>query len=120
MGWDEAVRGTMFWNITEILKLHRPSLVILENVAHFVRQDSGNTYQKVEAALESLGCAVEYRQFSPHQFGVPQIRERIYMVGRLGKLGGFEWPQVERLLPTFPSGRCSTRILPMPGNWVSR
>jgi DNA (cytosine-5)-methyltransferase 1 len=83
------------WNITKILKLRRPSLVILENVAHFVRHDSGNTYQRVKAALESLGYAVDYGQFSPHQFGVPQIRGRIYMVGKLGTLGGFDWPKPE-------------------------
>jgi DNA (cytosine-5)-methyltransferase 1 len=95
MGWDDAVRGTVFWNIIEILRLRRPKLVILENVAHFVRHDSGNTYQKVKQALESLGYTVDCRQFSPHQFGVPQIRERIYMVGSLGSLAGFEWPKAE-------------------------
>ena len=95
MGWNDAVRGTVFWNIIEILKLRRPQLVILENVAHFVRHDAGNTYEKVKQALESLGYTVDYHQFSPHQFGVPQIRERIYMVGRLGSLDGFEWPEAE-------------------------
>jgi DNA (cytosine-5)-methyltransferase 1 len=95
MGWNDAVRGTVFWNIVEILRLHRPRLVILENVAHFVRHDSGNTYQKVKQALESVGYAVDCRQFSPHQFGVPQIRERIYMVGCQGSLAGFEWPKLE-------------------------
>lgn len=95
MGWDDAVRGTVFWNIIEILRLRRPKLVILENVAHFVRHDEGNTYQKVKLALESLGYTVDYHQFSPHQFGVPQIRERIYMVGCLGSLEGFEWPKPE-------------------------
>ena len=95
MGWDDAVRGTVFWNIIEILRLRRPKLVILENVAHFVRHDEGNTYQKVKQALESLGYTVDYHQFSPHQFGVPQIRERIYMVGSLGSLKSFEWPKPE-------------------------
>ena len=95
MGWDDAVRGTVFWNIIEILRLRRPKLVLLENVAHFVRHDEGNTYQKVKQALESLGYKVDYHQFSPHQFGVPQIRERIYMVGCLGSLDGFSWPKIE-------------------------
>ena len=95
MGWSDAVRGTVFWNIVEILRLRRPKIIILENVAHFVRHDSGNTYQKVRRALESLGYAVNCRQFSPHQFGVPQIRERIYMVGCLCSLDGFEWPTFE-------------------------
>lgn len=95
MGWDDAVRGTVFWNIIEILRLRRPQLVILENVAHFVRHDSGNTYQKVRQALQSLGYNVDYHQFSPHQFGVPQIRERIYMVGCRSSLNGFSWPTTE-------------------------
>src|ERR1039458_2703530 len=95
MGWNDAVRGTVFWNIIEILRLRRPQLVILENVAHFVRHDAGNTYQKVKQALEDLGYTVDYHQFSPHQFGVPQIRERIYMVGSLGSLNGFAWPDAE-------------------------
>ena len=95
MGWKDAVRGTVFWNIMEIIRLRRPHLIILENVAHFVRHDSGNTYQKVREALEALGYTVEYRQYSPHQFGVPQIRERIYMVCSLGSLNAFEWPDTE-------------------------
>jgi DNA (cytosine-5)-methyltransferase 1 len=97
-GWGDKVRGTVFWNIIETLKLRRPRLVILENVAHFVRHDSGNTYQKVRRALEELGYHVDYRQFSPHQFGVPQIRERIYMVASIASLSGFTWPTAETSL----------------------
>lgn len=93
MGWGDPVRGTVFWNIIEILRLRRPRIVLLENVAHFVRHDSGNTYTKVRASLEGLGYVVDYKQFSPHQFGVPQIRERIYMVGHLGLTHQFPWPQ---------------------------
>lgn len=93
MGWNDAVRGTVFWNIIEILKCRRPNLVILENVAHFVRHDSGNTYARVKQALEDLGYEIDWHQYSPHQFGVPQIRERIYMVGSLTGLGGFKWPR---------------------------
>jgi len=92
MGWNDPIRGTVFWNIVEILKHRKPSLVILENVAHFVRHDSGNTYAKVKQALESQGYKVDWHQFSPHQFGIPQIRERIYMVGALNGLESFNWP----------------------------
>jgi len=94
IGWKDAVRGTVFNNVLNILKVHRTEFVILENVAHFVRHDKGNTYRKVEKALRSLGYSVSVAQLSPHQFGVPQIRERMYMVARLGNLEGFEWPQV--------------------------
>ena len=93
MGWDDAIRGTVFYNIVEILRIHKPKYVILENVAHFVRHDEGNTYSKVKMALEDLGYDVKHAQLSPHKFGVPQIRERMYMVAQLGGLNGFEWPK---------------------------
>jgi len=93
LGWEDAVRGTVFFNIIEILKHHQPKFVILENVAHFVRHDEGNTYTRVRQSLESLGYEVKHAQLSPHKFGVPQIRERMYMVGCLDGLNGFEWPK---------------------------
>ena len=95
MGWRDATRGTVFYNIAEILRVRRPELVVLENVAHFVRHDRGNTYRRVQEALTSLGYDVQVGQLSPHQFGVPQIRERMYMVGRSNGLNGFKWPQPE-------------------------
>jgi DNA (cytosine-5)-methyltransferase 1 len=66
--------------------------VVLENVAHFVKHDKGNTYNKLKNALEDIGYGVKHAQLSPHRFGVPQIRERMYMVGQLGGLNGFQWP----------------------------
>lgn len=93
MGWKDAVRGTVFFNIVQVLRHRQPKFVILENVAHFVRHDKGNTYARVKQCLEALGYEVRHAQLSPHRFGVPQIRERMYMVGCLGGLDGFEWPQ---------------------------
>ena len=95
IGWGDQRRGTVFWNIIEILRARKPRLVLLENVAHFVRHDEGNTYRKVRAALEVEGYTVDHRQFSPHQFRVPQIRERFYMVGVRGSLEEFHWPERE-------------------------
>lgn len=91
-GWNDKTRGTVFDDVVEILRAHRPEFVILENVAHFVRHDKGHTYRKVEQELQSIGYSVKSAQLSPHQFGVPQIRERLYLVGRLGSLEGFQWP----------------------------
>lgn len=106
LGWKDAVRGTVFYKVVEILEYHRPEFVILENVAHFVRHDSGNTHRKVKLALESMGYDVQSDTCSPHQFGVPQIRERMYMIGRLGRLNGFIWPT-----PTTKSSDLSLRDL---------
>lgn len=95
VGWGDKRRGTVFWNIIEILEARKPKAVLLENVAHFVRHDNGNTYRKVREALENQGYAVDHRQFSPHQFRIPQIRERFYMVGVRGSLSRFRWPDIE-------------------------
>lgn len=91
-GWRDAIRGTVFFTIVEILERHRPEFVILENVAHFVRHDQGNTYKRVRESLEALNYTVQSEQLSPHHFGVPQIRERMYMIGRQGSLSYFQWP----------------------------
>lgn len=95
VGWGDKRRGTVFWNIIEILRARKPRLVLLENVAHFVRHDGGNTYLKVREALEAEGYTVDHHQFSPHQFRIPQIRERFYMIGVRGSLKGFRWPDRE-------------------------
>ncbi len=92
MGWKDTVRGTVFFNILEILRKHGPEFIILENVAHFVRHDDGNTYNTVRRSIAELGYDVQSRQLSPHQFGIPQIRERMYMVARRHSLGDFKWP----------------------------
>jgi DNA (cytosine-5)-methyltransferase 1 len=99
LGWKDSARGTLFSNILEIIKTHLPEFLILENVAHFVNHDEGNTYFKVKAALQTLGYAVESKQLSPHQFGVPHIRERMYLVGRRASLRNFSWPEPSRTAP---------------------
>jgi len=103
MGWKDAVRGTVFHNIVEILRCKKPALVLLENVAHFVRHDAGNTYKRVEQALTALGYHVSCRQYSPHQFGVPQIRERIYMIASIAPLDAFVWPEPSPSEPNLAS-----------------
>jgi DNA (cytosine-5)-methyltransferase 1 len=98
MGWKDATRGTVFWNIIQILEYHSPKFLILENVAHFVKHDKGNTYQKVYDAITKLGYKLHTRKFSPNQFGIPQVRERIYMVGIRADLTAadkFQWPEPE-------------------------
>jgi len=93
MGWHDTIRGTVFFNIVEILRIHKPGFIILENVAHFVRHDNGNTYQKGTTALEKLGYDVKSDTLSPHHYGVPQIRERMYLIGNRDGLNGFKWPK---------------------------
>jgi DNA (cytosine-5)-methyltransferase 1 len=91
-GLKDSIRGTVFFNVIEILRYRRPKFVVLENVAHFVKHDKGNAYDKLKSALEEIGYDVKHAQLSPHKYGVPQIRERMYLVGQLGGLNGFQWP----------------------------
>lgn len=94
-GLRDRARGGVLHKVVEILRVCRPEFVLLENVAHFVRHNDGGTYRRIRRAIERLGYAVDFAQLSPHQFGVPQIRERVYLVGRRGGLDGFAWPTPE-------------------------
>ncbi len=93
-GLDDGDRGQVFFEVLRLIDTHHPTFVLFENVANFVRHDKGNTYQRIRGELETRGYTVDYRQYSPHQFGIPQIRERIYMVGSRHGLKGFQWPNV--------------------------
>ena len=106
LGWQDAVRGSLFWDITRIVKFRRPQVVMLENVSNFVHHNDGGTYRRVRETLETLGYVVDYRKYSPHQFGVPQIRERVYIVALKGKTARFDWPT-----PTASSSELSVRSI---------
>ena len=74
-------RGTLFFNIEAILKAKRPSAFLLENVKRLVSHDNGNTFAIILDRLNKLGYKVYYKIFNSLDFGVPQKRERIYIVG---------------------------------------
>jgi len=91
---DEKERGNLFYKIMEILKYHKPEFVFLENVPNLKSHDNGNTYKVIKKALETL-YETKDDIISPHYFGIPQHRTRIYIVGRLKSKGGlknFQFP----------------------------
>jgi DNA (cytosine-5)-methyltransferase 1 len=93
MGFHDA-RGTLFFFVANILNYHRPSAVLLENVKRFSTHDKGNTLRVVRGIMEDLGYTFKYQVLSAKNFGVPQNRERIYMVGlRAGKSFSFPSPK---------------------------
>ena len=57
------------------------------------RHNNGKTWSTIRAAIKAEGYDLDTRRYSPHQFGIPQIRDRLYIVGRWGGLGGFTWPE---------------------------
>jgi len=91
-GLDEPESGSLFFQIIRIIKRHRPRFLLLENVPHFERHDGGQTWTRVESELRNEGYDVRVAKLSPHVFGIPQIRERIYIVGSECGLDGFAWP----------------------------
>lgn len=91
---DEKARGNLFYKIMEILNYHKPEFVILENVSNLRSHDDGETYKTIYKLL-SENYDVADAIISPHTFGIPQHRKRIYIVGRLKSKGGlknFEFP----------------------------
>lgn len=79
LGFDDT-RGTLFFNITEIIAHHKPSTVFLENVRNLATHDEGKTFKVIKAKLKSLGYKVYHKILDAKDFGVPQTRSRIYIV----------------------------------------
>jgi len=95
-GLDCPDWGDLFGQVVKFLRASEPRFFILENVPNLERHDGGKTWTKMRARLEALGYAVDARRLSPHQFGVPQIRERLFIVGSRKKFKGFKWPTPSR------------------------
>lgn len=79
----EDTRGTLFFDVARIAKKHKPKLIFLENVKGFKNHDKGKTLKVVKETLESLGYQVFYEILNAKNFGLPQNRERIYIVAFL-------------------------------------
>lgn len=85
-------RGTLFFNVAKIINYHRPKVVFLENVKRFKTHDNGNTFKVIKGTLQEMGYEVHAEVLNAKNFGVPQNRERIYIIGFLGKTN-FEFPK---------------------------
>ena len=75
-------RGTLFFDIVRIVQLHRPAYLMLENVRNLVGHDEGNTWRVVKEHLRALGYVFPEEPiiFSPHLLGIPQFRERVFIL----------------------------------------
>lgn len=83
LGFDD-VRGTLFFDIVRILAYHQPRNFILENVKGLVSHDKGRTFRTIVKTLVELGYCVEWKILNSKDHGVPQSRERVYLVGHFG------------------------------------
>lgn len=74
-------RGTMFFEVARILQHHQPKAILLENVKQLVSHDGGNTFKVILDTLAELGYSVKWKILNALDFGLPQKRERVIIVG---------------------------------------
>ncbi len=91
-GLDDPELGPLYKDILRIIHSHRPKFVIMENVPNLENHDDGKTWARIERRLRREGYDVELTRLSPHHFGIPQIRDRIYIVASVTSLRDFRWP----------------------------
>lgn len=91
-GFNDEVRGTLFFDVCRILEYHKPPMVFLENVKGLKSHDKGKTLQTVLDCLRKLGYYPHWTILSSLDYGLPQKRERWYCVAFRSDVN-FEWPQ---------------------------
>ena len=79
----EDTRGTLFFEIARFASILRPRLLFLENVKGLLNHDGGDTFETIIAALDELGYDAEWQVLNSKNFGVPQNRERVFIIGHL-------------------------------------
>ncbi len=86
-------RGTLFFEVIRIAQYHKPQIIFLENVKGLLNHDKGRTFTTVKRSLENLGYNVHHKVLNAKDYGVPQNRERIYLVCFLNNSIEFEFPK---------------------------
>ncbi len=92
-GFDCPKWGDLFDRVLEILRYHEPEYLILENVPNLERHNGANTWLTMQRMLREAGYQIHSRRLSPHKFGIPQIRDRLFIIGSRSKLSEFFWPE---------------------------
>lgn len=95
-GREDEVRGTLFDEIIKILKYRVPKFFILENVPFIREHDNQATWNYMQNELSKLGYIVDHAIYSPQDFGIPQHRKRVFIVGSLEGLDHFSFKDVDK------------------------
>ena len=108
-GFDYPDQGNLFYNVVEILRAKEPRYFILENVLNLRKHDNEQTWETIKETLENAGYHVKETCLSPHQFKIPQIRRRVFIVGDrdgpphlLGEPSSYVEPDLKKILDTNP------------------
>ena len=90
----EDTRGTLFFDVARIIKYHKPKVFLLENVKGLLNHNKGETFKTMlEILVNDLGYKVFYKVLNAKDYGVPQNRERVIIVGFLDHSVEFEFPK---------------------------
>lgn len=92
----EDTRGTLFFEIARFASILRPRYLFLENVKGLLNHENGITFETIISTLDELGYNVEWKVLNSKHFGVPQNRERVFIIGHL-------------------RGECTRRVFPLSG-----
>jgi len=96
-GFKHKTQGTLFYDVLRIINAKRPSSILLENVKGLTTHDKGNTFRVIRESLIEAGYEIYFRILDAADYGVPQIRKRIYIVGfdksKFRKKPEFYWPK---------------------------
>jgi DNA (cytosine-5)-methyltransferase 1 len=87
----EDIRGTLFWDICRIVRAKQPTVILLENVKYLIHHDHGHTLQVILSSLKNLGYHVSYQILNAKDFGLPQHRQRIFIVASKIKTFNFQY-----------------------------
>ena len=114
-GFDDA-RGTVFFEIARIAAVKRPAYLFLENVPGLLSHDNGKTFATILGTLSELGYDVCWQVLNSKDFGVPQARKRVYIIGYLRENAPVKYflseRQMERLLSKLSLGEKGTESTP--------
>ena len=91
-GFDDT-RGTLFYEFARVVKESQPNVFIFENVKGLINHDSGNTFETIKATFDELGYKYFYQVLNAKNYGMPQHRERIFVVGFKDKNAEFTFPE---------------------------
>jgi len=89
----EDTRGTLFYEFARVVKESQPNVFIFENVKGLLNHDGGNTFETIKATFDELGYKYFYQVLNAKNYGMPQHRERIFVVGFKDKSTQFTFPE---------------------------
>lgn len=94
---DLGTRSSLMWNTVEIIKHRKPKYVVWENVKNVLSKKHKHNFDKYIYELEELGYTSYYKVLNAKDYGVPQNRERIYVISILGEHNSYEFPKPFKL-----------------------